>query len=95
MKGILSRQKQAEARNAAFQALTPEQRLAKLDDRLGVGVGAKRQRAILAKLMAEDKTKKAEQAIEDAKKAEKVAAKKEQRDNQKAKRRARQQKKGA
>lgn len=36
---------------------TPEQQIAKLDQRLGVGVGAKRERAALAKQIAARKAK--------------------------------------
>ena len=35
-------------RNAAWSSLTPEAQLADLDRRLGVGQGAKRQRAVIA-----------------------------------------------
>lgn len=43
-----NRREKAEARNAKWAALTPEQQLAALDAKLGPGVGAKRQRAALA-----------------------------------------------
>ena len=38
----------AHLRNTRWAALTPAQQLAELDKRLGVGVGAKKQRARLA-----------------------------------------------
>lgn len=44
-----ARRKSAEARNAAWQAKAPKQQLAELDRRLGAGVGAKKQRARIAK----------------------------------------------
>ncbi len=39
-------------RNAAWKSLTPEAQLADLDRRLGVGQGAKRQRAVIAARIA-------------------------------------------
>ncbi len=49
-----SRDKQAEAeeRQAFCDTLSPKQRIAGLDQMLGVGVGAKRERARLNKRMA-------------------------------------------
>lgn len=44
------RRVEAEERNAKYQALTPAQRLARLDTAFGKGVGAKRERARIAKL---------------------------------------------
>lgn len=41
------RRAEGEGRNAAWAKLRPEQQLASLDSRLGVGIGAKRQRAKL------------------------------------------------
>jgi hypothetical protein len=41
----------AAARNEAWAGLTPERQLAALDRRLGRGVGARKQRARLAKAM--------------------------------------------
>lgn len=41
---------EAEVRNAAYQALTPKERIAKLDKAFGPGAGAKRERARIAKL---------------------------------------------
>ncbi len=38
------RKEEGDKRNAAWVALTPAQQLKDLNDRLGVGVGAKRQR---------------------------------------------------
>lgn len=40
-------QEELKARNAAWQALTRDQKIAILDMRLGKGVGAKRQRKML------------------------------------------------
>lgn len=42
------RREQGEKRNAAWRKLTPVQKIESLDNRLGKGVGAKRQRAKLA-----------------------------------------------
>ena len=39
------KQREAIVRNEAWAKLTPEQQLASLDERLGKGVGAKKQRA--------------------------------------------------
>ena len=39
------KQKEAIERNEAWAQLTPEQQLASLDERLGKGIGAKKQRA--------------------------------------------------
>lgn len=48
----------ANARNAAFGNLTHQQQLAALDERLGVGIGATKQRAKLAaKIKASMSTK--------------------------------------
>lgn len=41
----------AKARQEAYDKLTPKQKLDLLDDKLGNGVGAKRQRRRLAKLL--------------------------------------------
>ena len=38
---------EAKVRNEAWAKLTPEQQLASLDERLGKGIGAKKQRAII------------------------------------------------
>lgn len=46
------RKKEGAARNEAWAGLTPHQKLASLDARLGKGVGAKRQRALLARATA-------------------------------------------
>lgn len=43
------RQDEAKGRNEARATLTPEQQIEALDNRLGVGVGAERERARLAK----------------------------------------------
>jgi len=45
------RAKEAVERQEAFGKLSPQQRLTLLDARLGAGVGAKRQRAKLSKLI--------------------------------------------
>ncbi len=51
--------KEAEERKAAWDAYTPEQQLRMLDERLGEGVGAKKQRAkLLAKIEEAEKSKK-------------------------------------
>ena len=47
---MAERQAEAEKRNAPWQALTSEQQIVELDKRFGKGIGAKRQRAKLAKL---------------------------------------------
>jgi len=47
------RRKEAEARQAERDQLTPEKQLARLDERLGVGVGAAKERARLQKLIDE------------------------------------------
>ena len=46
------RAKEAVERQEAFGKLSPQQRLAILDSRLGAGVGAVRQRAKLAKMIS-------------------------------------------
>jgi len=43
------RQEEAIERHAAYRALTPDEKLANLDARLGVGVGASRERARIAR----------------------------------------------
>jgi hypothetical protein len=45
------RKEESLARNEAWQKLSPKEQLALLDTRLGEGVGAKKQRARIAKLM--------------------------------------------
>lgn len=45
----------AEARQAESDKLSPKQRLARLDERLGAGVGAKQERARLARMAAKAK----------------------------------------
>ena len=45
------RQREADARNSEYGVLTPEQKLAKLNAKLGVGVGAERERAKLKAMM--------------------------------------------
>lgn len=45
------RQKEADERQAEYDKLTPKQKLAKLDQKLGKGVGAKKQREKLAELI--------------------------------------------
>lgn len=51
MKPAAQKKTEAEARNAAHQALTPQQRLAKLDQAFGKGQGAKKERAKLEGLL--------------------------------------------
>ena len=48
------RREEAEARNAIWAALTPQQQLTELDKRFGVGKGATKQRAKLAKKLQKD-----------------------------------------
>ncbi len=43
------RQKEGDERNAKWRALTPAEKLASLDARLGPGKGARRQRCLLKK----------------------------------------------
>lgn len=50
MKQREEKKAEGEVRNAEWRKLTPAQQLADLDARLGVGVGATRQRAKLLKL---------------------------------------------
>jgi hypothetical protein len=50
------RRKLAEVRQAEYAALSPQEKLARLDQRLGVGVGAKRERAWLQKQIEEGVT---------------------------------------
>lgn len=45
---IEQRRVEGEARNVAWRALNPKQQLAELNTRLGVGLGATRQRKLLA-----------------------------------------------
>lgn len=61
MKSPEQRRKEAQVRIEAVKALTPAQRLARLDERLGRGVGAKRERTKLAEAM---KHKKAPPPVE-------------------------------
>lgn len=49
------KRKDAEARQRQRDELTPEEQIAVLDERLGVGKGAKKERARLAKLIEERK----------------------------------------
>jgi hypothetical protein len=49
---------QAAEREAAWRALSPKEQLAVIDRRLGVGQGAKKQRARIAKALAEEKAGK-------------------------------------
>lgn len=46
------RQLQAAIRQAEYDALTPQQKLDRIDERLGKGVGAAKERARLAKKLA-------------------------------------------
>lgn len=48
MQSRIQKQEAAVKRVLAWQEMTPMAQLAELDQRLGVGVGAKRQRAVLA-----------------------------------------------
>lgn len=48
------RRNEAEARNAIWAALTPQQQLAELDKRFGAGKGATKQRKKLAKKLSKD-----------------------------------------
>jgi hypothetical protein len=74
----LRKREEAEARNAAYQALTPQQRLARLDAAFGPSKGAARERLRISNLIAAQK--KAEIAaaqaagIAAAKKAKKQVA---------------------
>lgn len=52
MKQLEQKLKEGAERNAHWQSLTAAEQLADLDARLGKGVGATRQRAILAKKLA-------------------------------------------
>ena len=58
MKTIEEKRNEAIARQTVYDALSPEARLAWLDERLGKGVGAKRQRARITTqmVMAQVKT---------------------------------------
>lgn len=51
MKTKQQKQTEAAARDAEWRKLTPRQQLASLDQRLGKGVGAKRQRARLQEMI--------------------------------------------
>lgn len=53
------RQKEAATRDEENAKLTPEAKLAKLDNKLGAGVGAKKERARLKKSIKDSKKKKA------------------------------------
>lgn len=55
------RRKEAKERIEAVKDLTPTQRLARLDERLGPGVGAKKERARLAEKMKPTRAKEAKQ----------------------------------
>jgi hypothetical protein len=46
---------EAQERHVAWEMLTPQQQLKELDRRLGKGIGAKKQRARLAKRSTEEK----------------------------------------
>ena len=50
------RRQRAEVRQAEYAALSPQEKLARLDQRLGVGVGAKREREWLKKQIEEGVT---------------------------------------
>lgn len=54
------KQDEAKERQAAYSALTPQQRLDGVDRRLGAGVGARRERAKLAKAIAAEGVKMVE-----------------------------------
>lgn len=62
------RRKAAEERQAKCNALTPEQRLAALDKTFGAGLGAKKERARLQKMLTDAKTPapKAELTVQDS-----------------------------
>ena len=51
MKSKKDKRKEAKARQEKYDKLTPQQRLDKLDRKLGKGVGAKKERARLLKLI--------------------------------------------
>ena len=55
-----ARQAEAKERNAARAALTDQQQLDRLNKILGVGVGAKKERARLAKRIVDEAKKKKE-----------------------------------
>lgn len=51
----VARQKSAKERQEVYDQLTTKQKIADLDRRLGKGVGAKKQRAKLAKRLEDEK----------------------------------------
>lgn len=60
---IFRRQIEAKKRSEAFAALSPEEKVAELDKRLGVGVGARRQRiALMAEIMTKSFLKSEQEA---------------------------------
>lgn len=54
MKPLSQKRAEAEARLAAWRALSPREQLAELDRRLGPGVGARRQRRRIEKALLEE-----------------------------------------
>ena len=48
------KQQEAIDRNTAYRTLTPEEKIASLDERWGVGVGAARERARIARQLEEE-----------------------------------------
>ena len=54
-KSQIIKREEAQERQAAYSKLTPQQKIAALDARLGKGVGAVKQRARLQELIKEQK----------------------------------------
>lgn len=58
MKTLVQKREEAETRQAAYDKLSVKEKVARLDKKLGKGVGAKKQRERLMTLIKENKNEK-------------------------------------